>query len=504
MSPATVPAGLIVNAKQKYYPIELSNAELLAHYETVQDYHHEISENVLEHSSRVKPDPKLIDQQPEMNPIQTRSIIVSFAFELSLKTRVTNGIFFHTIRLYDRYCSKRVVLRDQSKLVIGTCLWLAAKTWGGCNHIINNVVVPTGGRFYGPNPRARIPRLSELVHYCGGSHLFDESMFAQMERNILDTLSWDIYEPMINDYVLNVDENCLIQYELYKKQLEHSRRYATSKRDSQDSAATEDDLSEEDQDLNAKIQLINIKTFLIDLSVWQYDLLKYEVFEASHGIFSIINELMQQDLAPVLLTPIPTPSHEAAVLNIFVNAVIDCPPELLDAYQNKLGVLQFVAQVKDYHLALHKKLQLAAAMDLSKSSTFYEPPSIPSPTYSQRSNCTPLRTTSNSENSVFSSVSNQQSPLTPQIYSFCVPKQNSVGGSTTSVNSISKVARDRDGCEVSVIGAEDKENHDPVPHRVKFPGHNNFYGVTDDESNICNSNRSSLVSLALGNMNSLV
>lgn len=207
-----IPQGLIVTAKQTYYPIELSNAELLAHYEMIQDYHQEISANVISQSCKFKPDPKLIDQQPEMNPQQTRQQVMAVLFELSVKTRVTNGIFFHAARLYDRYCSKRVVLREQAKLVIATCLWLAAKTWGGCNHIINNVSVPTGGRFYGPNPRARIPRLSELVHYCGGADVFDESMFMQMERHILDTLSWDIFEPMVNDYVLNVDENCLLQW----------------------------------------------------------------------------------------------------------------------------------------------------------------------------------------------------------------------------------------------------------------------------------------------------
>lgn len=34
--------GLIVTAKQTYYPIELSNSELLAHYETIQEYNQDI------------------------------------------------------------------------------------------------------------------------------------------------------------------------------------------------------------------------------------------------------------------------------------------------------------------------------------------------------------------------------------------------------------------------------------------------------------------------------
>ena len=109
--------GLIIDTKPDYYPIELSNAELLSHFEMLQEYHQEISTNVIAQSCKFKPNPKLIDQQPEMNPIDTRSNIITFLFELSVVTRVTNGIFFHAVRLYDRYCSKRIVLRDQAKLV---------------------------------------------------------------------------------------------------------------------------------------------------------------------------------------------------------------------------------------------------------------------------------------------------------------------------------------------------------------------------------------------------
>ena len=342
-----IPQGLIVTAKQTYYPIELSNAELLAHYETIQDYHQEISANVISQSCKFKPDPKLIDQQPEMNPQQTRQQVMAVLFELSVKTRVTNGIFYHAARLYDRYCSKRVVLREQAKLVIATCLWLAAKTWGGCNHIINNVSVPTGGRFYGPNPRARIPRLSELVHYCGGPDVFDESMFMQMERHILDTLSWDIFEPMVNDYVLNVDENCLLQYELYKKQLEHNKEWFRRSSQSSDSDATEAD-EEEDEDLVDKIQLINIKKFLIDLATWQYELLRYEMFEVAHGIFSIINKFTGQDQGSLLLSPLPTSANQAVLLKIFITAVVKAPKQLLQFHEDNQGVTQFVDAVREY------------------------------------------------------------------------------------------------------------------------------------------------------------
>lgn len=496
MSTEEVPLGLIVNARQKYYPIELSNMELLAHYGTIQTYHQEISENVLHHSSRVRPDPKLIEQQPDMNPLETRKAIVTFAFDLALKTKVIGGIFFHTVRLYDRYCSKRVVLRDQAKFVIGTCLWLAAKTWGGCNHIINTFIVPTGGRFYGPNPRARIPRLSELIHYCGGSLILDGSMFTQMERNILDTLGWDIYEPMVNDYVFNVDESCLIQYELYKKQLE-SIKSSDSNRNSQDSNATDDDTVEDD-DLNDKIQLINIKAFLIDLWTWQYDLLKYELFESACTIFFIINKFTHLEACLLLLAPPLFPANESVIFNIFINAVVDCPPNLLQFYLRKQGVSVFIEKVKAYHTSLHKKLQLAAAMELFKTNAkLYKNPLRSTSNYSQRSNYTSIGNASNSESSVFSIISNQQSPITP-LYSNDF-RQDSTCGSSVSLHSITK-KQNKDDDRFCIL-ANNKENCDPLPSKSKFTGHSSIY--PDAEEGLISQSSRSLVSLAVGNMNSL-
>lgn len=495
-----IPQGLIVTAKQTYYPIELSNAELLAHYETIQDYHQEISANVISQSCKFKPDPKLIDQQPEMNPQQTRQQVMAVLFELSVKTRVTNGIFYHAARLYDRYCSKRVVLREQAKLVIATCLWLAAKTWGGCNHIINNVSVPTGGRFYGPNPRARIPRLSELVHYCGGPDVFDESMFMQMERHILDTLSWDIFEPMVNDYVLNVDENCLLQYELYKKQLEHNKEWFRRSSQSSDSDATEAD-EEEDEDLVDKIQLINIKKFLIDLATWQYELLRYEMFEVAHGIFSIINKFTGQDQGSLLLSPLPTSANQAVLLKIFITAVVKAPKQLLQFHEDNQGVTQFVDAVREYFVARQKKAQASSGIELSRRSALcYEVPSMPSPPYPS-ANYTPLRNTSiPSDVSIFSTAESQPSPVTPIMYSFAHNKTNSGSacGSTLSLNSLSNKRSRADDYDCM---NDDKENHNhnptfAPPPRAKFVGNSIF---ASGGTSATNSNRSSLVSLAISN-----
>lgn len=540
-STSPISAGLIVTAKQTYYPIELSNSELLAHYETIQEYQQDILSDMLAQSNKFKPNTKLIDQQPEMNPIETRIPTITFLYELSVMTRVTNGIFFQAVRLYDRYCSKRVVLKDQAKLVVATCLWLSAKTWGGCNHIINNIVVPTGGRFYGPNPRARIPRLSELVHYCGGADIFDESMFLQMERHILDTLNWEVYEPMINDFVLNVDENCLIQYELYERQIEQKNQF-NRKRESQtshDSDATVDyneesdgnqDIAmavdptnmdstlneEEDEDLKLKIQLINLKKFLIDLSTWQYDLLNFEIFELAYGIFSIINRFTSQDQGPFLVTPTPSINKQTQLFNLFIKAVINAPSSLIEIYKDQAGVLGFIDSVKTYHDDLQKKLQMASSIDLSRRitvNTGYPQPNsnISSPIYSNQS-YTPMRNGSaQSENSVFSTVVGQNSPITPTLHTFQHMNNDSACASSISVASIptgskmntygNNMMTNQHHMDGHYYDDSNKENQFPghIPPRAKFVSTGMFQSPSGTINSSASSNRSSMISLALGN-----
>lgn len=513
--------GLVVTAKQTYYPIELSNAELLAHYETVQDYHQEISLNCITQSCRLKPDSKLIDQQPELDPAKTRHIVVNFFYELALKTRVTNGIFYQAVRLYDRYCSKRIVLREQVKLVVATCLWLTAKTWGGCNHIINNGSVPTGGRFYGPNPRARIPRLSELIHLCNDSQTFDESMFTQMERHILNTLGWEIYEPMINDYILNADENCSIQYELYRRQLEHNRKWMNNNNDNalsnnkgSDSTDDEEDMrneedEEEDEDLTQKIQLINIKKFLIDLSSWQYKLLRFEQFEVTHGMFQLINKFTNQELGPLLQTPVPAKSTGDKIVEIYIQAILNCPEQLWENYQEYDGVEQFIGEIRDYqrhleYLSQQKQAQYCTPPRMYQAPSAHQ--NFPSPPYSQQTYSPSRKISTQSDNSVFSTyAASHSSPLTPQLHSFTHNKltPNSANGSLISLHSTISMKRtydDKENMDPASMATSNKVNSYIVPPRAKFVGQSSsvFSSGGGSISN-GNSNRSSLISLPLGN-----
>lgn len=463
--------GLIVTAKQIYYPIELSNSELLSHYEMIQEYQYDIASNIIQNNSNCNPSLKLINQQPELNPHFTRPLIIEFLYKLSKLTRVTNGIFFQAMRLFDRYCSKRIVLRDQIHLILGTCLWLSAKTYGGCNHIINNVVVPTGGRFYGPNPRARIPRLNELVYFCqqatssaDNSIVLDESMFLQMEKHILDTLNWEVSEPTFNDYVLNVDENCLIQYELYQRQSHLPQ----------------------DMELNDKIQLIHLKNFLMDLVAWKLDFLSFELFELTYVIFHLINRFTNEsDQSSLLDLPIPQQNKQATIFNIFIESISNAPELLLNNYKDHSGIIQFINNVKLFYLQSKQSSLSKLSINTSSVTSTLSPQSIPSPVYSNHSS-TPLRNISgNSENSIFSNIMESNghgnnSPLTPSIYDKSMD-WSSTNNSLLSLGKRSYQDRDCDGKENMII-----------PPRSKFLN----TGISTNESN--HSSRTSLISLTVG------
>ena len=477
--------GLIVTAKQMCYPTELSNSELLSHFETVQEYQYDIASNIIQSNSNCNPSLKLINQQPEINPYSIRPLVNDFLYKLAKVTRVTNGIYFQAMRLFDRYCSKRIVLREQIHLILGTCLWLAAKTYGGCNHIINNVVIPPGGRFYGPNPRARIPRLNELVYYCQqasldpNSILLDESMFLQMEIHILDTLGWEISEPTFNDYILNVDENCLIQYELYQKHTHVSN----------------------DNELNDKIQLIYLKSFLMDLVTWNLDFLNFELFEVSDSIFHLINRFTNEtDQSSLLDLPTPSQNKQAALFNIFINTINNVPDLLYKTYTDHSGVVQFINNVKLFYLqstqSSSSSLSSLSKLSINTSSApaaNMSPQSIPSPVYSTRSS-TPLRNLSGiSENSIFSSlhdpnngsyhnVHGNHSPLTPSIYNKSMDWVSTNNSSLSLGKRQIYKERDFDTTTENII----------APIRSKFLN----TGISTNESN--HSSRTSLISLTVG------
>lgn len=252
-----------ITAKAKLYPHQLMESELKAHSQLIQEYQLEVSQTMFQVASNSLPDVALINQQPELKS-SLRSPLLDFLFKVAKRTKVTTGIFYKAAKLMDRYCSKRIVLRDQAQLVAGTCLWLAAKTSGGCNHVISTSSIPSGGRFSGPTTRSRIPRLSELVQLCGPSCGYDEGMFIQMERHILETLNWDISDPSIYNWTFNIQD-----YQCFND-------------------------SEKDNDLDDKV-IATVKNFLIENSVYSLDLVSIHPAELALIIKKILVTLILND-----------------------------------------------------------------------------------------------------------------------------------------------------------------------------------------------------------------
>ncbi|KAH3686500.1 hypothetical protein WICPIJ_002517 [Wickerhamomyces pijperi] len=245
--------GLRVTAEQKPYALELSNNEISTHYSMIAEYQDELTDSTVQSNQFHKPDLSLISQQPELEE-DLRTPLLEYLFRVAVKTKVTNGIFIYAIKLFDRYCSKRIVLRNQIQLVLLTCLWLSAKTLGGCNHIINNTNVPTGGRFFGPNPRARIPRLAELVQLTSTSSNFDQGMFVQMERHILNTLNWDLTDAELQDWVLTSEEMNYMQME----------------------------------ETSLEFDIIVLKNFLMDVSMFELGFIELQPWEVASLIYQIL------------------------------------------------------------------------------------------------------------------------------------------------------------------------------------------------------------------------
>lgn len=230
------------------------------HLEVVREYQAELLALMYASARAALPDVALIQQQPELKT-SLRGPLLDFLFKVAKRTKVAGGIFYKAARLMDRYCLKRVVLRDQAQLVAGTCLWLAAKTLGGCNHVINLLLVPPGGRFVGPTARLRIPRLSELVQLCGPSCGYDEGMFIQMERHILDTLAWEVCDALVFNWCFGMSDFQILD----RPETADDRKVAT------------------------------IKAFLVDALLYLLDLVQVHPQELAHVIKKILVTLVLND-----------------------------------------------------------------------------------------------------------------------------------------------------------------------------------------------------------------
>lgn len=208
---------------QYEYPRGVYAREVATHTHSVGEYDRDIYDTMMAQIAANRPNVELYRQQPYLTPA-IRSKLVDFLLKMAVRLKIVPFVFAKAVRLFDRYCLKRIVLLDQSQLIITTCLWIAAKTQGGNNHFVNLAnldKVPSvrtisdlgygaGGKFIGPTERFRLPKLHELVKLCGAKCNYDAGMFKQMEVHVLLTLEWATNDPGVDEFLMLLAEFCTI------------------------------------------------------------------------------------------------------------------------------------------------------------------------------------------------------------------------------------------------------------------------------------------------------
>ncbi|KAF3909255.1 Cyclin-B1-2 [Dactylellina cionopaga] len=141
----------------------------------------EYQEDILDHMERMEaetiPDVDSIDIQTEIQWFM-RPYLLDFLIEAHIAFQLLPETLFLTVNLLDRYCSKRVVFKRHYQLVGCAAMLIAAK--------------------YG-DKKDRVPTIRELQSMCCG--LYEEDMFVQMERHVLQTLNWIIGHPTVDNFL---------------------------------------------------------------------------------------------------------------------------------------------------------------------------------------------------------------------------------------------------------------------------------------------------------------
>lgn len=257
--------GTIIN--QYKYLHRLYSTEVLVHNDSLAEYHDEVALVLLASLHRTQPNFKLYENQPYITAV-VRNKLIDFILRMAVRLKIVPFVFCKAVRLFDRYCSKRIVLLDQAQLVITTCLWIAAKVHGGNNHFANlqsskcsliktilNLGFGLGARFAGPTERYRMPKISELVKLCGARCNYDANMFKQMELHIMTTLDWNMTDASIDDFLISLEDlRSCTDYE---------------------PAATE--------------EATTLKTFVAYASCFLYDLIKYTPLEMAKATVDLLN-----------------------------------------------------------------------------------------------------------------------------------------------------------------------------------------------------------------------
>ncbi|WPK27672.1 hypothetical protein PUMCH_005069 [Australozyma saopauloensis] len=161
--------------KAKPYSNVLEILESQANKKLISEYSTELETYIARLELVLKPNPLMIDLQPEIQWFM-RPYLLDFLIELHTLFRLQPSTFFLCINIIDRYCAKRVVFKRHYQLVGCTALWIAGKY---------------------EDKKLRVPTLRELAVMCRLA--FDEEMFVQMEMHILATIEWLLGHPTLED-----------------------------------------------------------------------------------------------------------------------------------------------------------------------------------------------------------------------------------------------------------------------------------------------------------------
>lgn len=218
---------------QDYSPA-LYVSELEQHAEVVDEYREEMYEAMVNSCKANTPNIEAFQQQPYLT-LAIRLKLLDFLFKMSVRLKTLPFVFYRAVKIFDRYCCKRIIILDKAQLIISTCLWIAAKFAGGNNHFvnlsnlerltsvrtINDLGYGAGGKYKGPTERYRMPKVNEFIKLCGSKCSYTPKQFKQMELHILRTLNWSLNEPSIEEFILQSKDFSILK----QNEILHIKRF---------------------------------------------------------------------------------------------------------------------------------------------------------------------------------------------------------------------------------------------------------------------------------------
>lgn len=313
-----------VTISQQNYPNRLYQSEVSVHNSTLSEYTVDILNTMKRAQEAARANIRLYDNQPYLNAM-VRSKLVDFLLKMSVRLKIVPFVFYRAVRLFDRYCLRRILLLDQAQLIITSCLWIAAKVNGGNNHFANlqsdkrssnvrtisDLGYGSGARFKGPTERYRLPKLNELIKLCGSRCNYDAEMFKQMEVHIMVALDWKLNDPMVDDYVVALNELRVMGG---------------------------------DEELDSKlVEFFRIKRFIAYATCYLYELVQYTPLEVGRVLVDLVNDtysLQENDAGfqrlnyfDYLESAAPDTKIYCDIRRHLIRAVVRAPPYLLSCFE---------------------------------------------------------------------------------------------------------------------------------------------------------------------------